>query len=219
MNISLTDLIIYSIGFTAQILFFSRSFIQWIKTEKAKRIISPVIFWQISLVASIIMMLYGILRSDPAIIIGQLITFYIYIRNLQISKTWKKIPAYFRYPIPFIPPVFILILTLSPDFNSLNLFSEQNISPLLMIFGIIAQIIFTFRFVYQWIIAEKNKASILIPGFWFISLIGASLTIIYAIMRIDPVLFLSNLGGLIMYTRNLIINHKGNNSSNLIQFN
>lgn len=215
MNISFTDLIIFSIGFTAQILFFSRSFIQWIKTERAKRIISPVIFWQISLLASIIMMFYGILRNDPAIIIGQLITFYIYIRNLQISKTWKKIPVYFRYTILLIPPAFILILTLSPNFESLNLISEQNINPKLMIFGIISQIIFTFRFVYQWIIAEKNNSSILIPGFWTISLIGASLTIIYAFMRLDPVLFLSNLGGLIMYIRNLIINHKGNNSSDL----
>lgn len=215
MNITFTDLIIFSIGFTAQILFFSRSFIQWIKTERAKRIISPVIFWQISLLASIIMMFYGILRNDPAIIIGQFITFYIYIRNLQISKTWKKIPVYFRYPILLIPPAFILILTLSPNFESLNLISEQNIRPKLMIFGIISQIIFTFRFVYQWIIAEKNKTSILIPGFWTISLIGASLTIIYAFMRLDPVLLLSNLGGLIMYIRNLIINHKGNNSSDL----
>jgi len=211
MNLSYTDLIIFSIGFIAQLLFFARSFIKWIKTEKAKKIISPVIFWQISLIASIIMMTYGILRNDPAIIIGQLITFYIYIRNLQIGKSWRKIPAYFRYLIPFIPPAFILILLISPDFNSLNLISKKNMPTQLMIFGITAQIIFTFRFIYQWIIAEKNKASILIPGFWIISFFGALLTIIYAILRFDPVLFLSNLGGLIMYTRNLIVNYNNNN--------
>ncbi len=215
MKLSYTDLIIFLIGFTAQLLFFTRSFIQWIKTEKARKIISPVIFWQLSLIASIIMMIYGILRSDPAIIIGQLITFYIYIRNLQINKSWKKIPAYFRYLIPFIPPSFVLIVLFSFGFNSLNLISEKNIPIQLMIFGIIAQIVFTFRFVYQWIIAEKNKASVLIPGFWIISVIGASLTIIYAIIRRDPVLFLSNTGGLMMYTRNIIVYYKSKNTSDI----
>lgn len=215
MKLSYTDLIIFSIGFTAQLLFFTRSFIQWIKTEKARKIISPVIFWQLSLIASIIMMIYGILRSDPAIIIGQLITFYIYIRNLQISKSWKKIPAYFRYLIPFIPPSFVLIVLFSSGFNSLNLISEKNIPIQLMIFGIIAQIVFTFRFVYQWIIAEKNRVSVLIPGFWIISVIGASLTIIYAIIRMDPVLFLSNTGGLMMYTRNIIVYYKSKNTSDI----
>ncbi len=215
MKLSYTDLIIFSIGFTAQLLFFARSFIQWIKTEKARRIISPVIFWQLSLIASIIMMTYGILRNDPAIIIGQIITFYIYIRNLQISKSWKKIPAYFRYLIPFIPPIFLLIFLLSSNFNFLSIISDKNIPKQLMIFGVIAQIIFTFRFVYQWIIAERSKKSVLIPGFWIISVIGASLTIIYAIIRLDPVLFLSNTGGLVMYARNIIVYCKGNKTSEI----
>ncbi|MDR2910676.1 MAG: lipid-A-disaccharide synthase N-terminal domain-containing protein, partial [Bacteroidales bacterium] len=44
---------IYALGFTAQILFFIRTIIQWFKSEKEGKVISPVVYWQISLIASV----------------------------------------------------------------------------------------------------------------------------------------------------------------------
>jgi len=219
MKLSFIDLFIYAVGFVAQMLFFTRSFIQWFSSEKAGKVLSPVIFWQISLVASLLMMMYGILRKDPAIIIGQLITFYIYIRNLQIQGEWKKIPKLFRYPFPLMPVICIGWILFSGNNKLEQIIGNETIAGWLMIFGIVAQVIFTFRFVYQWIVAEKNKKSTLPVGFWYFSLTGGILTFIYAIMRLDPVLFLSNVFGIFMYARNLIVHYTGKGIFELLPFN
>ena len=73
--------IIYSIGFIAQILFSGRLIVQWALSEKAKRVITPSLFWQMSLLASFLLFAYGYLRNDFAIMLGQSLTYFIYIRN------------------------------------------------------------------------------------------------------------------------------------------
>jgi lipid-A-disaccharide synthase-like uncharacterized protein len=155
------------------------------------------------------MMVYGILRKDFAIILGQFITFFIYIRNLQLQQKWKIIPAYFRIIIVLMPPVCLAWILFSGNHNLAQILGNEKIPYWLMILGITAQITFSFRFVYQWLVSEKNKESILPVGFWMISIAGASLTLTYAIIRLDPVLFISNIGGLAMYSRNLILHYTG----------
>ncbi len=76
------DWIIYSIGFLAQLLFSGRLFIQWITSEKNKRIITPSIFWKLSLLASFLLFVYGYLREDFAIMLSIL-----EIYNYQASGT------------------------------------------------------------------------------------------------------------------------------------
>jgi len=209
MNITSTSLFIFSVGFFAQMLFFSRNIVQWFHSERAGKILSPLLFWQISLCASITMMVYGILRKDFAIILGQFITFFIYIRNLQLQQRWKIIPRYFRILIMMMPPACLAWMLLSGSHNLMQILGNEKIPQWLMILGITAQVTFSFRFVYQWLVSEKNKESILPVGFWMISITGASLTMTYAIIRLDPVLIISNLGGLAMYSRNILLHYTG----------
>ena len=89
--------------------------------------------------------------------------------------------------------------------NSSQLFNKDYISSWLIVFGIISQIVFTFRFIYQWIFSEIIKTSKLPTGFWIISLLGAILILIYAIFRRDPVLCIGQIFGLVVYIRNLMI--------------
>jgi lipid-A-disaccharide synthase-like uncharacterized protein len=209
MNLSSTTFFIFSVGFFAQMLFFSRNIVQWFHSERAGKILSPLIYWQISLCASIMMMVYGILRKDFAIILGQFITFFIYIRNLQLQQKWKIIPNYFRIVIVMMPPACLAWMLFSGNHNFGQILGNEKIPYWLLLFGITAQVTFSFRFVYQWLVSEKNKKSILPVGFWMISIAGASMTLTYAIIRRDPVLFISNLGGLAMYSRNLILHYTG----------
>ncbi|MBQ2020725.1 MAG: lipid-A-disaccharide synthase N-terminal domain-containing protein, partial [Rikenellaceae bacterium] len=87
----MTSFLIDCLGYLAQALFSARFFVQWIMSERAKRVLSPTIFWQISMVASCIFCLYGWLRNDFSIIVGQLVTYYIYIWNLNAHNSWKKL--------------------------------------------------------------------------------------------------------------------------------
>jgi len=196
------DWIIYSIGFLAQILFSSRLIIQWLTSEKQRKVVTPKTFWILSLLASFLLFIYGYLRLDFAIMLGQSLTYFIYIRNLQLQGQWQKFPKFIRYFL-FVVPIFIVIFYYNNNKIDIELlFKNADIPAWLLILGIVAQLIFTLRFVYQWIHSERNKESTLPMGFWVLSLIGAALILTYAIIRKDPVLFVGHLFGLIIYARN-----------------
>lgn len=72
-----------------------------------------------------------------------------------------------------------------------------------IILGFVAQACFTMRFVVQWLASEKAKKSVMPVAFWFFSLFGGALLLIYAIQRKDPVFIAGQALGLIVYVRNL----------------
>ena len=98
----MSNWIVITIGGIAQVLFSSRLLLQWILSEKHKKVLTPVLFWEFSLLASFLLFVYGYLRDDFAIMLGQTITYYIYIRNMQLQKQWEKLPGAFRIFI-YIP--------------------------------------------------------------------------------------------------------------------
>lgn len=197
--------IIYSIGFLAQLLFSGRLILQWILSEKSKKVLTPSIFWKLSLLASFLLFVYGYLRDDFAIMLGQILTYFIYIRNLQIQGEWIKTPKLLRGFLWVFPVLIVIYSYNNNTYDLANLFKNEAISFWLLIWGSVAQIIFTLRFVYQWIYSEKNKESSLPYGFWLLSLIGSLMILIYAILRKDPVLFIGHSMGSIIYSRNIII--------------
>lgn len=197
--------IIYSIGFLAQILFSSRLLIQWVQSEKVKKVLTPVLFWQLSLLASFLLFIYGWLRDDFAIMLGQILTYFIYIRNLQLQGSWKQLHKFLRIFLFVFPGLIIIYSFNNNQFDLHQLFHNENIPLWLLLLGSIAQIIFTLRFVYQWIYSEKQKQSVLPLGFWSLSLTGSVLILIYAIIRKDPVLFVGHIFGSIVYIRNIML--------------
>jgi len=205
------DWLIYSIGFLSQILFSSRILIQWIKSEKSNKVVTPIIFWQLSLLASFLLFVYGWLRNDFAIMLGQVITYFIYIRNLQLQNYWTKLPKSIRV-ILFVVPVAVVIYAFNNNVLNIDLLlKNENIPLWLVILGSVAQIVFTGRFVYQWIYSESKKLSSLPLGFWILSLVGSSLVIIYAALREDPVLLVGHVFGFFVYIRNIHLIYKTQN--------
>jgi lipid-A-disaccharide synthase-like uncharacterized protein len=201
----MTHWLVFGLGFLAQALFSSRMILQWIVSEKHKKVLTPRLFWEISLLASCLLFIYGYLRDDFAIMLGQIITYFIYIRNIQIMREWKKLPRWLRMFIYLFPVIFLIYGFNNGVPDRIHLFKNENIPLLLMIFGIVAQVLFTLRFVYQWWYSESVQESMLPMGFWLLSLIGSSLIFIYAIFRRDPVLFVAHLSGMAIYSRNIIL--------------
>ena len=72
-----------------------------------------------------------------------------------------------------------------------------------VLLGFVAQFFFSMRFVVQWVASEKAKRSVVPIAFWFFSLFGGSLLLIYAIQRQDPVFIAGQALGLFIYIRNL----------------
>lgn len=74
-----------------------------------------------------------------------------------------------------------------------------------LIIGFLGQIMFSARFLVQWIASEKAKKSIIPFSFWIFSLMGSSLLLTYAIYRKDPVFILGQLPNLFIYLRNIYL--------------
>lgn len=199
---------IYVIGFLAQVFFSARILLQWILSERAKRVISPTIFWQLSILGSYLLFLYGWMRHDFAIILGQLISYYIYIWNLDKKQHWRQLPLVLRVIFLATPLVAIgYVLKDIPAFVD-KFFFNDKIPLWLLIYGSLGQIIFTLRFIYQWIYSKRKDESLLPVGFWIISLVGSLIIVSYAVYRLDPVLILGQSTGILAYSRNIYLCRK-----------
>ncbi len=199
---------IYIVGFLAQLLFSARLLLQWIMSEKAKKVVSPSIFWKLSLLGAYLLFIYGWLRDDFAIILGQLISYYIYIWNLNKKESWQKLPALIRYILALTPVAAIVFMLKDAGEFVGQFFMNEDIPLWLLLFGSIGQVIFTLRFVYQWVYSMKKNESLLPLGFWLISLTGSLIIVAYALYRKDPVLILGQSTGLVVYSRNIYLLRK-----------
>src|SRR5216683_148037 len=69
--------------------------------------------------------------------------------------------------------------------------------------GFFAQALFTARFLVQWIASERAGKSVVPIAFWFFSIGGGLLLLVYALYRRDPVFIAGQALGLVVYIRNL----------------
>lgn len=70
-------------------------------------------------------------------------------------------------------------------------------------FGLLGQLMFTGRFLVQWIASERAKKSVVPVIFWYFSMAGGLILLAYAIYRRDPVFVLGQSLGVFIYARNL----------------
>lgn len=91
---------------------------------------------------------------------------------------------------------------------------ESRTELLWVIFGFFAQLMFTGRFLVQWIASERARRSVMPVAFWYFSLAGGMMLLAYALYRRDPVFILGQSLGVFIYARNLwLIRAEGRRSS------
>lgn len=72
-----------------------------------------------------------------------------------------------------------------------------------VLLGLVAQFMFTMRFVVQWIASERAQRSVIPFAFWTFSLGGGTLLLVYSIYRRDPVFIAGQALSTFIYIRNL----------------
>jgi lipid-A-disaccharide synthase-like uncharacterized protein len=85
----------------------------------------------------------------------------------------------------------------------INAFKEPWI-----IVGLVAQLLFSGRFLVQWIVSEKKGKSTVPVAFWYLSIAGGLMLLTYAIQRAEPIFVIGRSAGLVVYTRNLMLIYK-----------
>jgi lipid-A-disaccharide synthase-like uncharacterized protein len=69
--------------------------------------------------------------------------------------------------------------------------------------GVLGQLMFTARFVVQWLASEKAGRSVVPVMFWYFSILGSLIVLAYGIHKLEPVIILGQLPGSVIYIRNL----------------
>ncbi len=69
--------------------------------------------------------------------------------------------------------------------------------------GLFGQLMFTGRFIVQWLASEKAGRSVVPLTFWYFSILGSLIVLAYGIHKLDPVIILGQLPGTVIYSRNL----------------
>src|SRR5688572_119140 len=131
---------IYGLGFFAQSIFGARLVVQLFLSEKKGKVVSPTIFWQLSLMASFLFLIYGIIRNDLVIIIGQTLSYLIYIRNLQLKGNWIQFPGSVRVMIFLLPVAAIGWIIFGPENKLHDIFANSDISNPIIAVGAVGQL-------------------------------------------------------------------------------
>ena len=74
-----------------------------------------------------------------------------------------------------------------------------------VLFGFAAQFVFFLRFAVQWWVSEKKKESVIPISFWYLSLVGTFMILIYSIQRKDIVFIAASCLNSLIYIRNLVL--------------
>jgi lipid-A-disaccharide synthase-like uncharacterized protein len=69
--------------------------------------------------------------------------------------------------------------------------------------GLLGQVMFTMRFLVQWMASEKAGRSVVPVAFWYFSIAGSMVVLAYGIHKLDPVIIVGQLPGTVIYSRNL----------------
>jgi lipid-A-disaccharide synthase-like uncharacterized protein len=73
--------------------------------------------------------------------------------------------------------------------------------------GLGGQLLFSGRFLIQWLASERAKRSVVPVAFWWLSIAGGLTLLAYALYRADPVFILGQSLGVVIYSRNLWLIH------------
>ena len=74
-----------------------------------------------------------------------------------------------------------------------------------LVFGIAAQLLFGARFLVQWIASERAGRSVIPLAFWLLSVVGGVMTLVYGIVRREPVIIFGQALSVFIYMRNLAL--------------
>ncbi len=195
-------------GVAGQAVFTWRILEQWWMSEKAKRSVIPPAFWAWSLAGSALLLVYAFHRRDPVFVLGTLVNGCIYLRNFVISRRGPSragagTARRAMWPVIAALALFagITVEAIGPDHGLVRF----DYSLLWLVVGFLGQVLWSGRFVVQWLASERRGHSVLPASFFAMSLAGALLLFAYAVARRDWVNMAAYGPNFVPYARNLVL--------------
>jgi lipid-A-disaccharide synthase-like uncharacterized protein len=93
-----------AVGFAGNAIFFMRFLVQWIASERRGRSYVPIAFWWLSIVGSLVLLLYAIHRRDPVFTLAFLPNSVVYVRNLMLIRKERRALAQAETALAAVQP-------------------------------------------------------------------------------------------------------------------
>ena len=180
----------------AQTLFTARTLVQWVLSEKHQRSVAPASYWWMSLAASLAMVAYSLQRQEIPFLLGAAVNLVPYTRNLMLSYRLTKGGGPLGLGL-CATALACMVVVVSKQ--------KVDVQSGWFIFGLVGSVIFNSRFLIQWLQSEREGESRFSLTFWYTSLVGALLLLVYAIARGDVGFIIAYLFNSIPYARNIML--------------
>lgn len=213
--------LVYPLGFIAALAFTGRFLIQWLASEVQQKSVVTRSFWQLSLIGNLLMVLHSILQMQYSVCVVQACNAVIAWRNLNLMEARAQQTSltfvFFLLALAIFGSTGIFLLQGLLFFDGTVIWARSptffsNSSPTLPFYwhliGFVGITLFASRFWIQWWTAEKKQVSLLNAPFWWLSLAGALLSILYFSRMQDVINVIGPIFGLIPYMRNLMLLRK-----------
>lgn len=190
-----------AIGGLGQLLFFLRFLIQWRASERAGRSVVPASFWWMSLGGSLLMGAYSCAVREPVLAVGFAAGAWLYGRNLVLGGSReRRRGTSLALEIAAVACILALVFVVGAGKTGAG---EPSTAWLAV--AVVGQLLWSSRFVVQWIASERAGRSYFPRAFWWISLAGNLLLLAYAAHRGDPLLVIAFAFGPLVQIRNLML--------------
>lgn len=211
-------LLYYPLGLLPSIFFTLRFLIQWIRSEQQKKSYVDALFWKLSIAGNLLLLGHYFLQGQYPFALIQTGNAVISWRNLNLMKAQK--PAAFKSVLVLFALSFLSIsLCFALEAQLVGAVewmripqSSKSVPADPGIFwhgiGIVGQGLFASRFWVQWWDSEKQRKSELGSSFWWLSLMGSAISVVYFLQIRDVISILNQSFGMIPYARNLILLRK-----------
>jgi lipid-A-disaccharide synthase len=208
---------LYPLGFVAIAFFSLRFFVQWLASERQKKSFVPPVFWKLSLIGNLLLALHALIQVQYHVSIIQACSVVLAWRNLNLYRpAASQSSIYWVIFFLFLAALLTTLLFLAQAFLICGHFDwvrtpvmpwndlpAEKLSIWWHLLGSSGLVLFASRFWIQWIQAERFQKSDLGATFWWISIAGTLISLIYFIRLNDTVHIVSFGLALIPYIRNL----------------
>lgn len=209
----------YPLGFLPSIFFTLRIVIQWVQSEKLGRSYTGKAFWKLSFFGNLLLLLHYTLQVQYPLALLQASNSVIAWRSLDLmgerSFSKRQTFALFSFVFLLVTGLFLLqgYLTIGgPDWirTPTKVSGEARVyhSAIWHWIGTFGATLFASRFWVQWWRAERDQNANLSPAFWWISLLGSSICLVYFIKIEDTVSIINYAFGTLPYIRNIMLSHR-----------
>lgn len=200
------------LGVVGAVIFYSRFYVQWIASEREGRSTLPEVFWHMSTVGSLALLIYAVVTRSPLGALGQCFNIIVYARNLiHVWRAKRVVTARTSAIVHFL--VFAVALGSLSFMVSIwrhEFHANQSIPPavarqvwLWLWIGVAGQALFACRFLVQWIATERMGECTVPRLFWQLSVIATILQSACFLQRGEWIFATGSFAVLFVYFRNL----------------